>query len=310
LRVAAWIAAGVLSACALGAQAGTERYEYDSLGRLIRYVNPAGLLTEYIYDAVGNILEVRRSTDVGPPAITLVSPDRLRRGQTVTIQLQGARLAGTQIGSPHPALDVSGLRSTASLLSFILTPGESAPLGAQSFSVANAFGSTAFVLTVEPALPALVADPSPVVLLPLGQQQVTLRLSSPDQVAHTATLTVANPALAVVSPATIQFAPGQTEATATITAVALGNTALNIGSATLDGRPVGIFVTTPAPAGPATRYAPSVGVLRQAAPNAGTRPLGPVVAPNVGVERAFSPSVGQSRTVTPLIAPNVGVERQ
>jgi hypothetical protein len=155
-----------------------------------------------------------------------------------------------------------------------------------------------------------VADPSPVVLLPLGQQQVTLRLSSPDQVAHTATLTVANPALAVVSPATIQFAPGQTEATATITALALGNTALNIGSGTLDGRPVGVFVTTPAPAGPATRYAPSVGVLRQAAPNAGTRPLGPVVAPNVGVERAFSPSVGQSRTVTPLIAPNVGVERQ
>ncbi|BBJ23516.1 RHS repeat domain-containing protein [Candidatus Nitrotoga sp. AM1P] len=40
------------------ASAGTEKYDYDPLGRLIRFINPQGLITRYIYDGVGNILRV------------------------------------------------------------------------------------------------------------------------------------------------------------------------------------------------------------------------------------------------------------
>jgi len=42
--------------------AGTEHYDYDSLGRLIRFIGADGRVTEYVYDAVGNILEVRDIT--------------------------------------------------------------------------------------------------------------------------------------------------------------------------------------------------------------------------------------------------------
>ena len=38
------------------ASAGTEKYDYDPLGRLIRFINPQGLITRYTYDGVGNIL--------------------------------------------------------------------------------------------------------------------------------------------------------------------------------------------------------------------------------------------------------------
>jgi YD repeat-containing protein len=50
----------VLLATGVGiAGTGTTRYQYDELGRLIRVELPDGHMIEYVYDAVGNILEAR-----------------------------------------------------------------------------------------------------------------------------------------------------------------------------------------------------------------------------------------------------------
>ena len=38
------------------------QYVYDDLGRLSKVVDPAGNVAEYVYDAVGNILAIKRST--------------------------------------------------------------------------------------------------------------------------------------------------------------------------------------------------------------------------------------------------------
>jgi len=91
------------------AYAAQERYDYDSLGRLIRYIDQAGQVTEYVYDAVGNILEVRRGVAV-QPSIASVVPDIVRRGQSVPVQVLGSGLAGRR--SPRPMLGCASPTST------------------------------------------------------------------------------------------------------------------------------------------------------------------------------------------------------
>jgi YD repeat-containing protein len=69
LRRVGWSITGAMLLTAMAAaHAGTERFDYDALGRLVRHMDPSGTITEYAYDAVGNILEVRRSTDSGAAA--------------------------------------------------------------------------------------------------------------------------------------------------------------------------------------------------------------------------------------------------
>lgn len=62
------------------ASAGTEKYDYDPLGRLIRFTNPQGLVTRYTYDGVGNILGVQGGLQPQIPVIGSVSPGQIRRG--------------------------------------------------------------------------------------------------------------------------------------------------------------------------------------------------------------------------------------
>jgi YD repeat-containing protein len=81
----------ILLLVAAAIQAGQERYDYDALGRLVRFINPAGEGTEYVYDAVGNILAVRQ-VQVSPPRITSVSPTTVRRGATTSVLVTGTDL--------------------------------------------------------------------------------------------------------------------------------------------------------------------------------------------------------------------------
>jgi len=63
------------------------RYLYDDLGRLVGVVDPQGNAAEYVYDPVGNILQIKRF-NVDPAAavaISLVSPNKGTVGTTVEI---------------------------------------------------------------------------------------------------------------------------------------------------------------------------------------------------------------------------------
>jgi len=73
------------------------RYIYDELNRLIGVVDQQGNAAEYVYDAVGNIIQVKRFT-VDPNAavgITLVRPNSGPIGATVQIFGKGS--------APRPA---------------------------------------------------------------------------------------------------------------------------------------------------------------------------------------------------------------
>lgn len=71
------------------------RYVYDELNRLVGVVDQQGNAAEYVYDAVGNLLQIKRVT-VDPSAdvsISLVSPNK--GGVGTTVQLFGKGFSPT-----------------------------------------------------------------------------------------------------------------------------------------------------------------------------------------------------------------------
>ncbi len=79
------------SAIAVSAQTPvTFQYFYDDLGQLTKVVDSTGNVVEYVYDPVGNILQIKRSTSpAGALAIFSFTPQSGGIGQAVTIQGQG-----------------------------------------------------------------------------------------------------------------------------------------------------------------------------------------------------------------------------
>ncbi len=305
MRIIGWVMA-MLAWATLGF-AGTERFDYDALGRLVRHIDSPGAVTEYVYDGVGNILEVRRSIEAGPPVVSTVLPASVRRGQSLRIALTGSRLSGARVATSDPELDISSLTAAATGVSFTLSASAAAALGARVFTVSTSTGNTIFSLMIEPQVPTLSLVPSPVTLTAGQTQEVTITLSNPDSVAHSLSLAIGNTAVASVSTASITLLPGQTSAVFSVSAIASGTATLNVGSVTLAPTAVGIYVSAPF-TGESAAYAPLVGVFRPEAPGVGSNPAGPFTAPNVGVFRPEAPGGGTS-PAGPFTAPNVGVFR-
>lgn len=81
-----WLLIGViLLFAAQAAEAQEICYAYDKLGRLIGVIDQQGQTGIYDYDAVGNILAIRRIDATGPVAITLVSSNNVAAGEQVQI---------------------------------------------------------------------------------------------------------------------------------------------------------------------------------------------------------------------------------
>ena len=76
---------------ALGQGTISFRYFYDELGQLTKVVDSTGVVIEYVYDSVGNLLEIERSVLSSPTALAIfnVIPRQGPEGTQVTIQGQG-----------------------------------------------------------------------------------------------------------------------------------------------------------------------------------------------------------------------------
>ncbi|MCW5631804.1 MAG: RHS repeat protein [Rubrivivax sp.] len=275
--------AAILALCAAYAiAAGTERYDYDAVGRLIRHIDPSGQVTEYVYDPVGNILEVRRAGALAPPSIATVAPSIVRRRETVVIVVTGSRFLGGRVLAPEPALEISSVRFDATRLQFTLAARDEAPLGSRTFSVITAGGTAPFAITVQPGLPAIRLTPPILAMAPATSQEVVLRLSNEDILPHTLAIVSSDAGVAATSGAAFLLAPGQTEVRFVVTAGAVGTATLNVSSATLASVPLGVHVVGPIP-GENLRYSAAIGVARPAP--AAAVSVGPLLTPAVGVTR-------------------------
>ncbi len=115
----------MLSLCRPGS-AQEIRYLYDDLSRLIGVVDQQGNAAEYVYDAVGNILQIKRFTTdpTASVSITLVSPNRGSAGTEV--QLFGKGFSPTP-GDNQVAFNGTAATVTASTPTSLTT---SVPPGA------------------------------------------------------------------------------------------------------------------------------------------------------------------------------------
>ena len=236
LRLALCGLAVVAALCGAVALAGTERYDYDALGRLVRVIDEQGRVTEYVYDPAGNILRVIVSGagSALPPGVTSVSPGSIRRGETRSIVITGTGLTGAHLSTTDPALDISALQTSATRITFDLTVLPTAALGPHLFSLSNAGGSASVQVALNPLLPMLGMSPLPIALASNSlPRNFLVTLSNADNIGHVVSVASADPAIATVSPSSITFLAGQTQAVVSIVPHAMGTTTIDLASAAL-----------------------------------------------------------------------------
>ncbi len=290
------------------AHAATERYDYDALGRLIRWVDGAGQATEYVYDAAGNLKEVIAAGTATVPPVASVTPDALRRGEVRDVMVIGSGLTGTRLSMPDAGLTISGFAATATQASFRLSAGATAVLGSQAFALTNAAGTAAFSLRIDPVLPTMLVSPTPLAVPPDGVARAfTIRLSNTDHYDHTITLSTADASIASVTPASVTIPAGQTEVRANITGLKAGTTSIRLSSATLGTTSVPVFITGDF-IGLNTSHASLLGVVKETtAPPPATRSIDTLASPLLGLARgpviqAITPgALGQGSGPTELI---------
>ena len=104
----------VLTAVLSGQTSMAFQYFYDDLGQLTKVIDSTGIEIDYIYDPVGNILQIKRGTAPTGVAIFNFNPQQGPSGTSVTIQGQNF--------NPDPAQDLVQFNGvTASVLSATTT---------------------------------------------------------------------------------------------------------------------------------------------------------------------------------------------
>jgi YD repeat-containing protein len=211
--------------------AATEHYDYDALGRLVRYINAQGQVTEYVYDAAGNILQVKAGGALTPPVISSTTPGFIRRNQINPVHLTGTGLAGTIVHSVDPTLLVSGVIASSTAIDFEVEVPAAAALGPRNFEVMNSGGVAVTSLQVVPELTFAVV-PAPIALPPDGiNHKYTLVVSEASPFAQVFSTVAANPAvLRVVSPS-VTLPAGALQADVAVAGLATGSTQLLVGAA-------------------------------------------------------------------------------
>jgi YD repeat-containing protein len=290
--------------CALfigSASAVTERYDYDPLGRLIRAVNEANQVTDYVYDAAGNLLEVRNGGTATAPAISGITPASLRRGETKVVTITGSGFLGASVAASDPELDIANLKVAATKIEFDLTASANAPVGTQPITIASAAGNATASITVAPLLPKVSVDPAPLAIPPDNVlRQFTIRLSHVDAIDHIVTLSASNSNI-TVSPASVTIPAGRLSVPASIKGISAGQSVITLSSTTLGASLVPVFVTAEF-VGITTSRAPLLGMVLESAAQPNQTQITPMVSRQLGV------LVGSAvRSITPDRF-NVGTE--
>lgn len=271
-----------------------EKFDYDPLGRLIRYVDRSGYVTEYNYDGAGNILSVVAGAAVAPPSVSRVSASRLRRGTSLAMIVEGSGFSGARLDVQSDGVEIDDVSVSPARIAFSLSASLSAAVGPAVVRISNSVGEARIEVTVDPQLPSFAFLPIPIAIPPDGRNQnVAIELSNVDVHAHQFALTVDSPAVASVSPQLISVAAGQSRSTFAIKGLASGVTTLHARSPTLGDAAVPVFVTAEF-AGLNTSHATIVGVVRPVSIPAGSVPTELASAPVVVASGAFLGQISPS----------------
>lgn len=142
-RCMAFIAASTVACC-------QTYYHYDDRGQLAKVVDSTGIVLEYVYDPVGNILEVRRS-NVAPGTLSIYSftPQKAAPGTILTIQGQGFSTTPAANIVRINGISATVTSATTTMLTVVVPVG--AATGPVTVTVGASTATSASPLTYIPA---------------------------------------------------------------------------------------------------------------------------------------------------------------
>lgn len=228
------LAVALVACSACVAHAAADRFDYDAGGRLIRRVDDQNRGTDYVYDPVGNMLQVTAPGQALPPSITSGPLADQRRNDVRQIAVGGTELAGVAIKTSHPGIVVSHVVQSATAINFRLAVSNQVPLGPQQLSFQGAAGSVSLPFNVLPAV-AFAFVPEPITVAPDNiARKFSLVVGEPFAEAKTFNLSTLSPAIAKTSVTQINLPAGQTEANLGVIGVAQGTTLLRVSNTGLN----------------------------------------------------------------------------
>lgn len=218
-----------------------------------------------------------------PPVVSGITPNTLRRGETVAFQINGTGLNSIVVSAANPGLSISGLALSSTQASFNLTAAANASLGAQQLTLTNTSGSASATVTVNPALPTASVVPTPIAIPPdSSSRQFAILLSYADTVNHTFSVTATDATMVRVSTSSLTVAAGQVQVIGSISGLRAGVTSLTLVSPTLGTLSLPVYVTADF-LGLNTSIAPLLGVVLTPPPSSDPPPSSFSVAQNLGV---------------------------
>ena len=276
------------------AQAGGDlHYAYDDLNRLIAVVNASGDVSTYEYDAVGNLLAIRRINAAefpGAVAITLVSPNAGRPGTAVSIFGKGF--------SPTPALNIVSFNATPAPVSAATAnmAATSVPDGATTgpITVTTSLGTATSATPFQVIGTINLSPPGAVVLVGTTRQFWATESGNPAPTLAWSVNGIAggNAATGTITPAGLYTAPPTVPSPAEVMIAAADNafpTAPGSARALIVGTPLGVSLATPA-----------VSVQVTAPP--ASPPSATVTAPGVSLQVPAAPAPASGTLVAPMVA--------
>jgi YD repeat-containing protein len=131
----------------------TFQYFYDSLGQLTRVVDSTGVVVEYVYDPVGNILQVKRTAGA-PGALSIFSFTPSQGGPLTTVAIRGQGFSATSSANSVFFNSVPATVLSANSTTLVVTVPASTATGPISVTVAGttAVSNDSFVVTAEPVI--------------------------------------------------------------------------------------------------------------------------------------------------------------
>jgi hypothetical protein len=130
----------------------TFQYIYDDLDQRVRVVDSTRVVIQYVYDPVGNILQINRSTLASPGALTIFgfTPQQAGPLTTITIQGQGFSTILSANTVRFNGLAAAVLSATATQLIVVVPQG--ATTGLISVVVAGITATSSLPFSVVPTI--------------------------------------------------------------------------------------------------------------------------------------------------------------
>jgi len=130
------------------------QYFYDDTGQLIRVVDSTGNVIEYVYDAVGNIVEVKRSLLPSPGSLVIFGFTPQSGGPNTSVTIQGQGFSTTPSANDVKFNGVAATVVSATTTSLSVTVPAGATTGPISVTVGanTATSSTPFTVLATPVI--------------------------------------------------------------------------------------------------------------------------------------------------------------